>query len=600
MAETTDGGSDPERQGGPDQHRTGDAASGWSLEAAMSAGLTAAVLLLITVTLSDHGLAWDEGFTVERVDRLREWFSWIGGDTGTSKRAWSPASSNLEPRPVYLRRLGPSAGSPWGRETLRFFWPFARQEPNGHPPFYALLSLAGLAATQNILPPPACYRFGPASLFALTVGAVYWFMARHYGRAAGLMSALGLLTMPRVFAHAHLASYDVPTLCLWFLAVAAFYRASVATSGKWLWAIAFGVAWGCAAATKLTGWFLPIPLAAWVALYRDRRAGRILLVGAGVAALILYLLIPPWWADPIGGVQVFLRSNLGRESRSPIPTLFLGRFYPFALPWYNTLVWTAIVVPPATLALAVLGISRVIVGRLRDRAGSLLLVCWAFLMVLRALPVAPGHDGERQFLPAFAFLACLAGVGVAAIPALATRVSRPRLARPLAAAALAGAVCAGGWSTWQFHPLQLSYYNSLIGGLSGASRMGMEPTYYWDALTPDTRDWINRHTELDRSVMFVYPLAPFEYLHHWGLLSPTPIPDRAHPPQWFLVQNRPGILRSYPPLKLAAYLLKHVRPVYTKASSTAPGVPLVAIYAIKDAAEAESKMNQESAVRAEP
>ena len=600
MAEKMDGDGDPKRQGRPHPLRTWDAVPGRSLDAAISAGLSAAVLLLLTVTLSDHGLAWDEAFTIERVDRLREWFSWVGGDTTASRRAWSPASSNLESRPVYLTRLGPTAGSPWRHETLRFFWPFARQEPNGHPPFYALLSLAGLAATENILPPPARYRFGAASLFAMTVGAIFWFMTRLYGRAAGLMAALGLLTMPRVFAHSHLSSYDVPTLCLWFLAVAAFYWASAGTSGKWLWPSAFGVAWGCAAATKLTGWFLPIPLAAWVVFYRDRRAAQALLIGTGVAVLILYLLIPPWWAGPIGGVQVFLRSNLGRETRSAIPTLFLGKVYPFALPWYNTLVWTAIVVPPATLALAVLGISRVIAGHLRDRPGSLLLMCWAFLMVLRALPAAPGHDGERQFLPAFAFLACLAGVGIAAIPALATRVSCPRLATPLAVAALAAAVFAGGLSTWQFHPLQLSYYNSLIGGIAGASQMGMEPTYYWDALTPDTRDWINRHTELDHSVMVVYPLAPFEYLHHWGLLLPTPIPDRAHPPQWFLVQNRPGTLRVYPPLKLAAYLLEHVRPVHTQASSTAPRVPLVAIYAIEDAAEAQTRMNQESAARAVP
>ena len=34
-------------------------------------------------------------------------------------------------------------------------------------------------------------------------------------------------------------------------------------------------------------------------------------------------------------------------------------------------------------------------------------------MVLRALPNAPGHDGVRLFLPAFAFLACLAGIGLA-------------------------------------------------------------------------------------------------------------------------------------------------------------------------------------------
>ena len=43
--------------------------------------------------------------------------------------------------------------------------------------------------------------------------------------------------------------------------------------------------------------------------------------------------------------------------------------------------------------------------------------------------------------------------------------------------------------------MQLSYYNALIGGLSGAARAGMEPTYYWDAVTPEVRDWLNAHTE---------------------------------------------------------------------------------------------------------
>ncbi len=29
------------------------------------------------------------------------------------------------------------------RQVLAWFWPFAREEPHGHPPFYALLGLAG-------------------------------------------------------------------------------------------------------------------------------------------------------------------------------------------------------------------------------------------------------------------------------------------------------------------------------------------------------------------------------------------------------------------------------------------------------------------------
>jgi hypothetical protein len=78
-------------------------------------------------------------------------------------------------------------------------------------------------------------------------------------------------------------------------------------------------------------------------------------LGGVVAALVVYALNPTWWAEPVRGVRVFLGSNLTREQLLPIPTLFFGRLYRFSLPWYNTMAWTAIVVPPATLGLALPG-----------------------------------------------------------------------------------------------------------------------------------------------------------------------------------------------------------------------------------------------------
>lgn len=573
--------------GFPRAHEDQVASLGSRFDVGLACLLGVGTLVLLLATMDDFGMTWDEGFTVEREERLKEWFARVAGDNSPGVRAWSPPMSNLESRADYLRQAGPRAASPWSRDSLRFFWPFAREEPNGHPPFYALIGLSGWAVGHRFLAPLESYRCGPAILFALTIGAIYGFMARLYGRPAGLAAALVLLTMPRVFAHAHLASYDAPLLCLWFLAVAAFSRSVEPTGRGWAWVFAFGIAWGCAAATKFTGWFVPVPLVAWSILQRDRRGIVTLLVGGLVAALVFYALNPPWWFEPIRSLHVFLQSNLGREHRSPIPTQFFGQVYPFSLPWFNTLVWTAIVVPPITLALALIGITKVVAGRLSDRGGTLLLASWLFLMVLRALPGTPGHDGERQFLPAFVFLACLAGVGVAALASGLARGVPGRFARPLAAVSVACAVAAGAWTTWLHHPLQLSYYNALIGGLSGAARAGMEPTYYWDALTPDARDWINARTKVGQSLMVAYPIPTFDYLHHWGLLRPSPLPSRANPPQWYLVQNRPGILRSYPVCALAADLLGHARPVFVKALEIAPEVPLVAIFAIEDAVAVE-------------
>lgn len=558
--------------------------------------LAAAIALgtfgLLLATLRDPGMTWDEGFTVEREERLVEWFGRVLG--GDPPRAWAPLTSNLESRAHYLREAGASAASPWSRASLRFYWPFAREEPNGHPPFYALLGLAGRALSGRWLGPLEAYRVGPAVLFAATAGALYILLARPYGRGAGLLSSLALVTMPRVFAHAHFASYDGPLLCLWLLAAQAFERASVPGRGArrgLLWTLAFGLAWGCAAATKLGGWFLPIPLAAWVGLYRDRRAARVLVLGGLAAAFVLWGLIPTWWREPIEGVRVFLVSNLSREQRSPIPVLFLGRVYAFALPWYNTMVWTAIVVPPATLALALLGFVRALRNWRRERLGMLLALCWAFWMALRALPGAPGHDGIRQFLPAFGFLAALAGIGLAGLGAALARRLGPKVGWAMITAVILVVVGASTRDTYRYHPLQLSYYSPLVGGLEGAARAGMEPTYYWDALTPEVRAWLDTHTTPQEAIAFAYPIPTFEYLHHWGLLRPHGLPTTGHPARWYVVQNRPGILQAYPNLAIAAALLRDARPAYSRTLPGAPRVPLVAVYTIEQALAVERALN---------
>lgn len=565
-------------------------AARWQV-AVLATLLALSTLALLVITLDDYGMAWDEGFTVEREERLQEWFGRVVGGVSGENRAWSPYLSKLDRRSAYLRDAGPAADSPWSRESLRFYWQFAREEPNGHPPFYALLGLAGWAVSHHVLPPLESYRLGPAVLFSMTIGVLYLVMAGHYGTMPALMAVIGLLTMPRVFAHAHLASYDVPTLCLWFLATAAFLRAAAppeeCPGRRWPWTIAFGVAWGCAAGTKLTGWFIPVPLVVWALLYRDWRAARALVLGGVVAAVVLYAMVPTWWAAPVEGLRAFFVSNLGRQQLKPIPTIFFGHLYLFSLPWYNTLVLTAILVPPLTLVLALLGVGRALAGRLRDRVATLYLLCWGFFMVLRALPNAPGHDGARQFLASFAFLACLAGIGLQGLQSGLARLATPRLARAGALATLAVASLGGAWSTWRHHPLQLSYYNVFIGGLAGAARAGLEPTYYWEAVTPDVRDWLNRNTTPGRTVAFVFPAVTFEYLQRWGLLNFSHLTTLAEGPQWFVVMNRPGHLRHPKPDTLGQFLLDHGRPAFVKSLDAAPDVPLIAIYSGEEAFAAD-------------
>ncbi len=140
-----------------------------------------------------------------------------------------------------------------------------------------------------------------------------------------------------------------------------------------------------------------------------------LAAGLAVAVATFFFLNPPLWQHPIEGLATFFRLNFDRAAQPGlnISTQFFGRMYNLdhSLPWYNTLVWTAVTVPVGILLLGLIGVAAVIRHWRDDSAGMLLLANWLVLLVVRALPGTPPHDAERLILPSFAFLAALAGVG---------------------------------------------------------------------------------------------------------------------------------------------------------------------------------------------
>jgi hypothetical protein len=624
------------------------------LDTALSVAIGAGTLAILLATLDTPAMTWDEGYTLQREEKMRAWFSLVG--------------------------QGDANRQAFGRETLAQFWPFAREEPNGHPPFYAVLGNVGWSIGRGWLSPLAAHRLGPALLFGFTMAAMVAFVAARFGRLAGVAAAGSWFAMPRVFAHAHLASYDIPLACLWLLCVATFWNARASWAGSpsraAAWSVAFALMLALAAATKFTGWLIPIPLLAWslldtvarpdatraaalarwgaVALVagawmvpaasvasgvrqlaaqdraaatqpssgerpdlRTTRAAQVAnwfrgragddpsrwwmflplavlgctrhralrtrlpwldlsaptapwAIAAAVTPLLVVASIPPWWHAPWRSMAIFLWSNLSRAQSIPIATMFFGRVYDFSLPWYNTLVWTAITAPAAVLLLAMVGLAAAVVVR-QERPWLILVVMnWATLMIVRALPGTPGHDGERQLLGSFPFLACLAGVGVYAIELWCSRRWRPATARGVAAVVCATALASGAWTVWAYHPCQLSFYSAAVGGLRGAATRGFEPTYYWDALTPDVLAWLNENSHGDEGVAFSsYPLS-LDYLRRWGHLHPPIRPVQPGPARWYVLQNRSGSLR---PSDL--YLMGHAAPAFTKELH---GVPLLWVF----------------------
>jgi 4-amino-4-deoxy-L-arabinose transferase-like glycosyltransferase len=503
-----------------------------------------ATLVLLVATEPRLAIVWDEGFTLGREERVRDWLRAVR-DPKAFAASWSPPSmleELIQPdgRPQLRRDEVDTRAKLFQQRVLEWFWPFAREEPHGHPPFYALVGLAGdvLAPSWERLPRA---RLGPMIAFSLTAGAVFAFCARRWGRWAGAAAAGAFVLQPRLFAHGHYAHYDVVLTCAWIGSILAFTKAvepegelSPRRRPRWVWVVVFGLCAGAAAGTKLTGWFLPFPFLAWTLIYRDRRAFLTLVVGGFVALLALYAFTPPWWNNPVAGLETFLRSNLTRSETTKIPTMFLGRVIltpKDSLPWYNTLVWTVFVTPAGILILALTGAGRALRRARSERFGLLVLLHWAFLLTLRALPHTPGHDGERQFLAAFGVLALLAGLGAASAVARLGRWGKLLIVAALAEGAVSIAL---------MFPALLSYYSPLVGGLPGAARLGMEPTYYWDALSVEALGWLDAHAGPGEKVLFpTYPTT-WRYLRQSGRLKAGALPHEPGRWTWYVVQNRPG------------------------------------------------------------
>ena len=508
-----------------------------------SGAVAALTLTLMLATEPFLPIVWDEGFTLLRLARVRAWLAAVRDPEPFAAR-WNPRAIGVALDDV----VDPPSASEintrsklFSARVIAWFWPFARAEPHGHPPFYALLALIGDGLTPG-RDELSRARLGAMLLFAATNGALFASLLTRRGFWSGVLGAGAFALSPQLFAMGHYAHYDAPLTCLWLGSILAFSEATTTVpagklangrSPRWGWVVVFGVLVGAGAGTKLTGWLLPLPFLIWTLLYRERKGALTLALGALVAAATVYAVTPPWWFAPWSGLSQFFRSNLTRGESTPIPVQFLGTVYVSpneSLPWYNTLIWTVAASPVCFLAWALAGSVRAVRER-GDRLASLAMLCWAFPLVLRALPHTPAHDGVRQILPAFGILALVAGLGVSARPSLRSRCL-------VMAAVLEGAV-----SIAVMMPIPLSYFSPVVGGLPGAAAIGFEPTYYWDTLTPDVLGWVNEHTDPGRSIAFMGTPTSYYYLKQSGRLRPPAIPfDRGLPLQWYLVQNRPGVM----------------------------------------------------------
>jgi Dolichyl-phosphate-mannose-protein mannosyltransferase len=275
----------------------------------------------------------------------------------------------------------------------------------------------------------------------------------------------------------------------------------------------FGALLGCALGLRATGLLMVCYLPAVVLLQTwtgektkwQRRlitSGRSLLPFIPAFVLGYAIMIAAWpWAqlnflNPVRAIFAFAHFHY------PIRAIIAGHVYLMSeVPrWYEP-AYILIKLPLAVLIGAIgaavsTGYSAVnrpttASGRTRQRDTAILIFMVVFPLVCQVVGHGPSFTGMRHFLFVVPLIATLAGIGIDA--GLSALQARALAAGVAALATVATAFAFDAATLARLHPYEYLFYNSVVGGLEGASRN--YETDYWVNIMPEAVKDLERYIE---------------------------------------------------------------------------------------------------------
>lgn len=260
---------------------------------------------------------------------------------------------------------------------------------------------------------------------------------------------------------------------------------------------------GLATSTRLFGPFAGLLVSGAAMMKHRKQAIAPLVIYWFVAAVFTYLFWPYLWRTPIINLLESLKYMVDNPWRGVV--LYQGEvFGPNLLPWHYIPFLMMVQFTEPTIILGAIGFLALVVRSTKPHSQlnpRFLPVIWISLPIFTQVARQPSlYDNFRQLLfaipPLFIFCAC--GMDV-----LFTRVRKTLLQTCM----IIGILLPGFISIGRLHPYQYVYYNSLVGGVEGASRRF--ELDYWCTSYKDATQYIN--TMLPQNEVVAY----------WGTTSPA-------------------------------------------------------------------------------
>lgn len=483
------------------------------------------VFILLLATASNIGLTWDEPAYIAASESYINWY----GEVFTN-----PSEAFTE-------------------ESIINAW-----TPNKeHPPLNKVWSGLIWSITKNFANDLLAHRIGNMILAAILAGLLYFWIQDSYGQVAGFASVAALLTMPRFFFHAHLSALDVPTAFSIFVVTFLFWK--TLNHQQWTWGLLLGVLWGLALATKINAVFIPITFVLWLLIFRRKLYLFLRLFIMGVTALPIFFIAWPWlYHDTVERITEYILFIT--VDHWEIGQYYLGQFF-MPPPWHFGFVMLWAVLPISLTILYFTGIISAGISR-QDKGLSWLLFLSALTPILAiAIGQTMVYDNERLIMVSFPFLASLAGIGFAylasSVEKLSGQLSKPNLVRSGIVLLVLIAFVPQIISMIRLYPHLLSYYGESVGGLRGATDLGLETTYWCESFQlalpilneqaqPGDLVWVDPwshdvmiyyqvHGDLRDDILI---LAPARVPSVLGADAPMPVSRIMNEADWYVVQSR--------------------------------------------------------------
>jgi 4-amino-4-deoxy-L-arabinose transferase-like glycosyltransferase len=524
--------------------------------------LSVFIFVLLFVTAPDIGLTWDEPAYIAAA---RSYMGWYGQVFTNPKEAFN-------------------------EEAIAKAW----KVNNEHPPLDKIWSGVVWTLARNFTNDLAAHRMGNMLLSAALAGLLYLLIQDAYGQAAGLGAVAALFTMPRFFFHAHLSALDVPAAVSVFAVTFVFWK-TLDRKG-WAWGLLLGLVWGLALATKINAVFVPITLGLWWLIFRRKAELFARLIIMGFTAIPVFLMVWPWlYLQTIERLETYI--GFVTTEHFKIGQYYLGEFY-MPPPWHFGFVMLWAVLPLGLTVLYFVGIIRAGTGRRDDGLGWLL-----FLSALTpVLAISSGrsmvYDNERLIMVSFPFLAGLAGAGfgwiVSGLKKLSESWNKPVVSRVGVVALAMLAFVPQLVTMARLYPHYLSYYGEGVGGLAGATRLGLESTYWCESYSlalpiineqarPKDRVWSDPWSH---DVLIYYQtqgylrddlviLSPYATTSILGTDAPSPRSLPMNSADWYIFQHRQSTFGFDGENSPIVRMLSHKEMVYEYSFD---GVPIFTLY----------------------